>query len=34
MSTSPSEQGLWFFFIIFLENVCRAFFMAVHGKGQ
>jgi hypothetical protein len=33
-ATCPSEQGLWFFFLNFLENVCRAFFMAAHGKGQ
>jgi hypothetical protein len=33
MSTCPSEQGLWFFFY-FLENVCRAFFTAAHGKGR
>jgi hypothetical protein len=33
MSTCPSKQGLWVFFI-FLENVCRAFLMAAHGKGQ
>jgi hypothetical protein len=30
----PSEQGLWFFFLFFLENVCRAFFIAARGKGR